>query len=253
MREFRYYAEREPGYIERRPGPELYGREVTQQAAAMQAHYGRLWARPELAQILERRYAAVLAVGGGLPHLEANLAHGVIVVADPLWEMYREHEALFRSTWPTCPSVEWRADKGWPQDAESFDLISFSHVLEHMPCTRAQACLQAVPAGADILIYGPNADTFTGEDWLHARPVHEHVWLAGLEWTRSWAERTTGRTAQVALAHDLDLLVWLPAAEADASTHERDDTAASGGMSAGGRRMRGPGRRVAPAAGGAAT
>lgn len=209
MREFRYYVESEPGLVLRRPPGAFYGREAEVQATTMLEHFRRVWARPELQGLRNRRFASVLAIGGGMPAFECGLHAGRITVADPLHEVYRGLEPMFRRLHPEAPPIEYRDEKadirggGW-------DCVSFSHVLEHIPLAAAGRLLARVPNAADIVIYGPNADRMRSDLWLHALPVHEHLWIGGLDWTRQWAQARSGRQASVAIAHDEDLLVWLP-------------------------------------------
>lgn len=209
MREFRWYREAEPGLIVRKlPQEAVTAASMAALDGAMVGHFGRLWARPELAALRAQEFGTVVSVGGGHPNLEAGLRAESIVVCDPLWRQYEAAAAAWWKSWPGAAVASWRPAKGWQEIAA--DLVVFCHVLEHLAPKEATAALRAVAPGCGILIYGPNADTMHSDSWLHALPVHEHLWLAGLEWTRSWAEGTTGRRARVAIAHDLDLLVWLP-------------------------------------------
>jgi len=131
-----------------------------------------------------------------------------------LHDMYSGFETAFRARHPEAPeAIAWEpvVDPLEQLAKTDADCVSFSHVLEHFPVAYAAGLLSAVPPAAHILIYGPNADKCDRDTALHLMPVHEHFWVGGLDWTRAWAETTTGRKTAVAIAHDLDLLVWLPA------------------------------------------
>jgi len=225
MRQFRYYVETEPGLVVRRATGAFYGREAEIQAETMVGHFGRLWARPELAGLRARRFAAVLAWGGGMPAFECGLQAERIEVADPLHGTYRELEGMFRGLHPEAPPIGWQDAQELAAQARRIgaDCVSFCHVLEHVPIRTAETWLRAVPTTADIVIYGPNADRMHEDWWLHAQPVHEHLWIPGLSWMRPWAARTAGRPAAVALAHDEDLLIWLPAAVPRSASDGRGD------------------------------
>jgi hypothetical protein len=211
MREFRWYIETEPGFVRRKlPAEAVTAESMAALDRTMVGHFGRLWARPELAALRAQEFGTVVSVGGGHPNLEGGLRAKAIVVCDPLWRQYEAAADAWRQAWPGAAPATWRPAKGWQGIAA--ELVVFCHVLEHMTLKESTAALRSVAPGCGILIYGPNADTMHADSWLHALPVHEHLWLGGLEWTRSWAEGTTGRTARVAIAHDLDLLVWLPPA-----------------------------------------
>lgn len=217
MRRYRWYREVEPGLIVRAaPEDAITAESMAGLDRAMVGHFGRLWARAEMAPLLARRYRMAASVGGGHPNLEARLQAERIVVLDPLWRQYSEHAAAYRAAWPGAPAVEWRPCSPIslavvPVEA---DLVVFCHVLEHMARGLADRYLEGLRySPADLLIYGPNSDRMSSDSWQHALPVHEHVWLPGLAWMRAWAERLTGRTAAIALAHDDDLVLWLPAAD----------------------------------------
>jgi hypothetical protein len=222
MRQFRWYVETAPGFIRRKlPAEAVTPAALAALDRAMVGHFGRLWARAELAALRAHQFGTVVSVGGGHPNLEAGLRAESIVVCDPLWKEYATAQEAFCAAWPDAPPVEWRSEKRWTGIAA--DLVVFCHVLEHVPVEEAAQWLARVRTAADILIYGPNADLMRADSWLHALPVHEHLWLAGLQWTKAWAEWNTGRTARVAIGHDLDLLLWLPGTGGDV-------TAGGGGL-----------------------
>jgi len=212
MREFRYYVETEPGLIERRETAAYYRREMQRQAPLMVQHFGRVWARPELAELRAHRYETVIAFGGGHPHFEVQLNAGAIRVVDQLAETYEQCRDVFDALYPDAPPVVFSDPAVQTFRPGPGELISYCHVLEHFTVAAAAAEIaEAAARGADILIYGPNADRMQTDGWLHARPVHEHLYLPGLSWQAPWAERVTGRKARIAIAHDEDLLIWLPA------------------------------------------
>jgi hypothetical protein len=220
LRKFRFYVETEPGLLQRRETEAQAIEELTRLAPELRRHYGRLWGRAETAPIRgaegARNYKRVLALGGGLPAFEAvGLAPAEIVVVDFAADVYEQALPVFRATYPGGPRVRYIA--GDLRDADlddGYDAITFCHVLEHLDIADATAILaKAAATPADLFVYGPNADGAYQDTWMHLLPVHEHVWLAGLGWTRKWAEKATGRTAKAAFAHDEDLFVWLPAAK----------------------------------------
>ncbi len=224
MRNFRFYTETEPGLIERKTAEQAVSPEaLAALAQGMVRHYSRLWARPGLAELKAQRFEHVVSVGGGHPHLEASLNAAAITVADPLAAAYEAAADAYRAVWPDAPPVSCRrCDHAFnPEVMEGADLVVFCHVLEHMPRERAAKYLRGAPDTAGILIYGPNADTMHADNWLHALPVHEHLWIGGLEWTRGWAEKASGRKAAIAMSHDLDLLIWLPPAPAKPKARSR--------------------------------
>jgi len=251
MRNLRFYTETEPGLLERRTAGAFRPGELDAFLRHLRPHYDRVFARPELAPLRAKSYRTIRAFGGGLPSFEAHLYALRIEVIDLLAAEYSTAAAAFADVYPSAPPVHWVPLDSHGDALAPGDCLSCCHVLEHLPLDQAAALLgNAAATGADVLIYGPNADRCTTDTALHLLPVHEHLWLGGLDWTRAWAERATGRPAQIAIAHDLDLLIWLPAG-ADSATPpapkahpkpraKRNLTPHSGG----------PGGRVPPAAGG---
>jgi len=213
LREFRYYVETEPGLIIRRETKAYYEREMRTMAGEMVGHYNRVWGRPELAALRSKKFAEVLAIGGGHPGLESRMNTSRIRVLDPMAEMYESCVDVFLAHNPGAPKVVFEAGvfEG-PKTIGKATCVTMCHMLEHMPMEKAEEQLAYLgKSRADIVIYGPNADCMQSDGWLHAMPVHEHLWMGGLEWTTEWAQKQTGREARFAIAHDHDLCIWLPA------------------------------------------
>lgn len=213
MRSFRFYLETEPGLLVRRTALDHIADEMRRLAPELAQHYRTVWGRPELTVLRKKAFKSVLAMGGGHPSFEANGPKAKqITVIDEVADVYEDTHEIFAGANPGAPKVVYTKGDIRTASMEGADLVTFCHVLEHVSIAEATAVLKkAAATAADILIYGPNADYMQSDGWLHALPVHEHVWLAGIGWSKDWAEATTGRTAEAAITHDFDLCIWLPA------------------------------------------
>jgi len=152
-------------------------------------------------------YPHAVAVGGGHPKLESSLRCRSARVVDGLAAQYRSQHAEFSALYG-LDDVRYVTKRLLPPPkriGKPGDLVTFVHLLEHLPWTATPALLAA--ARGDVLIYGPAIEAWQGDpNWIHIKPA-DHNTFATLDALRQ-AVRSAGFSVQWSRRWRDDLVIW---------------------------------------------
>jgi len=135
-------------------------------------------------ELLKNEYDICYSFGGGTLKFESFLRVKEFIIYDAFSFFVQEFIEFFKTRSNLQANVSFietfitsELISSIKLDRNLKTIFTFIHFIEHQSFDEHINMLKLLPKGIDVIIYGPNVENASSEDWIHFRPADHNTFI----------------------------------------------------------------------------